>query len=81
MRRKMPRLSPPPPFGPPGVAAVVCAASLACQNAVKAQKFVPLQKSSEEPRRQVACRPAYAVAAISEGEPWRHCGNRAHSKP
>jgi hypothetical protein len=50
MRRKMPRLSPPPPFGPPGVAAVVRAASLACQNAVKAQKFVPLQKSSEESR-------------------------------
>jgi hypothetical protein len=50
MRRKMARSAPPPPFGPPGVAAVVRAASLACQNAVKAQKFVPLQKSSEESR-------------------------------
>ena len=37
-------------FGPPGVAAVVRAASLACQNAVKAQKFVRLLKSSEESR-------------------------------
>src|SRR5215468_4138442 len=34
MRRKMARSAPPPPFGPPGVAAVVRAASLACQNAV-----------------------------------------------
>ena len=50
MRRKMVRSAPPPPFGPPGVAAVVRAASLACQNAVKAQKFVPLQESSEESR-------------------------------
>ena len=50
MRRKMARSAPPPPFGPPGVAAVVRAASLACQNAVKAQKFVPLQESSEESR-------------------------------
>ena len=31
-------------------AAIVRAASLACQNAVKAQKLVPLQKSSEESR-------------------------------
>jgi hypothetical protein len=46
----MVRSAPPPPFGPPGVAAVVRAASLACQNAVKAQKFVPLQESSEESR-------------------------------
>jgi hypothetical protein len=38
------------PSRPPGVAAVVRAASLACQNAVKAQKFVPLQESSEESR-------------------------------
>src|SRR5215831_21041149 len=34
MRRKMARSAPAPPFGPPGVAAVVRAASLACQNAV-----------------------------------------------
>jgi hypothetical protein len=34
------------------VAAVVRAASLACQNTVKAQKFVPLQESSEECRLQ-----------------------------
>jgi hypothetical protein len=40
---------PPPPFGPPGVAAVVRAASLACQNAVKAQKFVPVQKHPRNP--------------------------------
>lgn len=50
MQRKMARSAPPPPFGPPGEAAVVRAASLACQNAVKAQKFVPLLKSSEESR-------------------------------
>src|SRR5262245_15267822 len=46
MRRKMARSAPPPPFGPPGVA-VVRAASLACQNAVKAQKFVPPEPSEE----------------------------------
>ena len=50
MRRKMARSAPPPPFGPPGVAAVIRTASLACQNAVKAQKFVQLQESSEESR-------------------------------
>ena len=50
MQRKMARSAPPPPFGPPGEAAVVRAASLAFQNAVKAQKFVPLQESSDEPR-------------------------------
>jgi len=54
MRRKMARSAPPPPFGPPGVAAVVRAASLACQNVVKAQKFVPLQESSEESRLRAA---------------------------
>ena len=32
------------------VLSVVRAASLTCQNAVKAQKFVPLQESSDEPR-------------------------------
>ena len=47
-RRVVP--APPPPFGPPGVAAVVRTASLACQNAVKAQKFAQLQESSEESR-------------------------------
>jgi len=45
MGRKMARSAPPPPFGPPGVAVVVRAASLACQNAVKAQKFVPPEPS------------------------------------
>jgi hypothetical protein len=50
MQRKMARSAPPPPFGPPGVAAVIRTASLACQNAVKAQKFVQLQESSEESR-------------------------------
>jgi hypothetical protein len=64
MRRKMARSAPPPPFGPPGVAAVVRAVSLACQNAVKAQKFVPLQESSEESRLK-----------RSEGAPFRHEGH------
>jgi hypothetical protein len=36
------------------VAAVVRAASLACQNTIKAQKFVPLQESSEESRLKTA---------------------------
>ena len=34
--KEMARSAPPPPFGPPGEAAVVRAASLAFQNAVKA---------------------------------------------
>jgi hypothetical protein len=51
MQRKMARSAPLPPFGPPGEAAVVRAASLAFHNAVKkAQKFVLLQESSDESR-------------------------------
>src|SRR5262249_32780830 len=42
--RKMARSAPPPPFGQSGVAAVVPTASLACQNAVKAQKFAQLSR-------------------------------------
>jgi FkbM family methyltransferase len=49
MPGKMARSAPLPPFGLPGVTAVVRAASPACQNAGKAQKFAPLRKSSGEP--------------------------------
>jgi hypothetical protein len=50
MQRKMARSAPPPPFGPTRGSGSRPPRSLACQNAVKAQKFVPLQESSEESR-------------------------------
>jgi hypothetical protein len=78
---KWPDQPPPPPFGPPGVAAVVRAASLACQNAVKAQKFVPLQESSEESRlkRDVIERPG--VESVIGADPWESGAPKAPLTP
>ena len=49
MRRKMARSAPPPPFGPPGVAADVRAASLACQNAVNEQNSCHFRSHPRNP--------------------------------
>jgi hypothetical protein len=48
MSGKMARSAPPPPFGVPGVTAVIRAASLSCRNAGKAQKCQRNRASSGE---------------------------------
>jgi hypothetical protein len=55
-----------PPLGVPGVTAVIRAASLACQNAGKAQKFVPLWDSSGESRLRRTFRAAVGLPETSE---------------
>jgi hypothetical protein len=71
MQRKMARSAPPPPFGPPGEAAVVRAASLACQNAVKGKNSCYFRSHPRNPDLGSIMTPSKLVKRLRIDDPDR----------
>src|SRR5258705_13828877 len=71
MQRKMARSAPPPPFGPPGEAAVVRAASLACQNAVKGKNSCYFRSHPRNPALGSIMMPSKLVKRLRIDDPDR----------
>src|SRR6267142_4661853 len=71
MQRKMARSAPPPPFGPPGEAAVVRAASLACQNAVKGKNSCYFRSHPRNPALGSIMTPSKLVQRLRIDDPDR----------